>query len=253
MIWSPCADGVRTYTERFMCQNRRTKPSTYILALANSKTSNSVSCVCSSHETVLSTRRHPVHPVSVPILPPREIQALWSQNHDRDTTLYYSKKSRQCNDLPSSVYSTRYQQFTSNGIAIHDTSIPPPAPFRPFCRQRFDQFTPARPDSLSTLSDYFAPSVVSRSTISGPFPPSVVSRSTISGPFAPSVVRRSTISGPFSPSLDSPSTTSGSFPPSIVSHQTRDQISRADYDTTYSTFWLRVATYEARDEYVTTV
>ena len=84
MIWSPCADGVRTYTERFMCQNRRTKPSTYILALANSKTSNSVSCVCSSHETVLSTRRHPVHPVSVPILPPREIQALWSQNHDTE-------------------------------------------------------------------------------------------------------------------------------------------------------------------------
>ena len=33
--------------------------------------------VCSSHQTVLSTRRHPAHPVSVPILPPREIQALW--------------------------------------------------------------------------------------------------------------------------------------------------------------------------------
>ena len=42
-----------------------------------------VSLVRSSHYTVLSTRRHRAHPVSVPILPPREIlvQALWSQNH----------------------------------------------------------------------------------------------------------------------------------------------------------------------------
>ena len=38
----------------------------------------------SSYETVVSTRRHPAHPVSVPILPPREIQALWSQNHDTE-------------------------------------------------------------------------------------------------------------------------------------------------------------------------
>ena len=53
----------------------------------------SCSCSCScSHSLlffvaqgacVLSTRRHRAHPVSVPILPPREIlvQALWSQNH----------------------------------------------------------------------------------------------------------------------------------------------------------------------------
>ena len=29
---------------------------------------------------VLSTRRHPAHTLSVPILHPREIQALWSHN-----------------------------------------------------------------------------------------------------------------------------------------------------------------------------
>ena len=37
-------------------------------------------CVCSSHQTVFSTRRHAAHPVSVPILPPREMQAVWSHN-----------------------------------------------------------------------------------------------------------------------------------------------------------------------------
>ena len=31
-------------------------------------------CVCSSHQTKISTRLHPAHPVSVP---PTEIQALW--------------------------------------------------------------------------------------------------------------------------------------------------------------------------------
>ena len=34
--------------------------------------------------SVPSTRRHPAHPVSVAILLPREIQALWSQNHDTE-------------------------------------------------------------------------------------------------------------------------------------------------------------------------
>ena len=38
-------------------------------------------CVCSSHQTVLPTRRHPAHPVSPLILHPREMQALWSQNY----------------------------------------------------------------------------------------------------------------------------------------------------------------------------
>ena len=38
--------------------------------------------VCSSHQTVLSTRRHATHQVHVPILPPKEIQALWSQSYD---------------------------------------------------------------------------------------------------------------------------------------------------------------------------
>ena len=41
--------------------------------------------VCTSHKTVLSTRRHPAHPVSALILHPREIQALWSQNYDADS------------------------------------------------------------------------------------------------------------------------------------------------------------------------
>ena len=31
-----------------------------------------VSCVCSSHSTVLPTRRHPAHAVSLPVLPPRD-------------------------------------------------------------------------------------------------------------------------------------------------------------------------------------
>ena len=46
-----------------------------------------VSNVCFSHYTVLSTRRHLAHPVPVPILPAREIQAPWRQKHDRDTTM----------------------------------------------------------------------------------------------------------------------------------------------------------------------
>ena len=37
--------------------------------------------VCSSHSTVLSTRRHPAHAVSA-LIHPREIQALWSQTYD---------------------------------------------------------------------------------------------------------------------------------------------------------------------------
>ena len=43
--------------------------------------------VCSSHQTALSTRRHPAHPVLVPILPPRVIQTLWSKNHDTEILL----------------------------------------------------------------------------------------------------------------------------------------------------------------------
>ena len=44
-------------------------------------------CV-SSHLTVHSPRRHPAHPISLPVLHPsqeREMQALRSQNHDRET------------------------------------------------------------------------------------------------------------------------------------------------------------------------
>ena len=37
-----------------------------------------VVCVC-SHETVLSSRLHPAHPVSALVLDPRGVQALWSQ------------------------------------------------------------------------------------------------------------------------------------------------------------------------------
>ena len=44
-------------------------------------------CVRSSHSTVLSTRRHPAHPVSAKVLHPREIQALWPQNYH--TGSYY--------------------------------------------------------------------------------------------------------------------------------------------------------------------
>ena len=40
--------------------------------------------VCCTYETVLFTRLHPAHPVFVPILPPGEVQALWSQNHDTE-------------------------------------------------------------------------------------------------------------------------------------------------------------------------
>ena len=37
--------------------------------------------VCSSHITVLSTRRHPAHPVYALTLRPIEVQALWSQKY----------------------------------------------------------------------------------------------------------------------------------------------------------------------------
>ena len=40
--------------------------------------------VCFSHLPVLSTRRHPAHPVSVLILRPMQTQALWSQNYDTE-------------------------------------------------------------------------------------------------------------------------------------------------------------------------
>ena len=65
--------------------------------------------VCSSHQTVLSTRRHQPHPVSVPILHPREIQALWSQNHDTEI--------RHCNgcsrvDNAMTCHRTGYDTYT---------------------------------------------------------------------------------------------------------------------------------------------
>ena len=40
--------------------------------------------VCPSYWAVLSTRRHPAHPLSLPILHPAEIQALRSPNHDTE-------------------------------------------------------------------------------------------------------------------------------------------------------------------------
>ena len=61
-------------------------------------------CVCSSHQTVLSTRRHPAQPVSVPILHPSETQALWSHNNDS------SKQSRQCNDPSCWIRQVRHTQ-----------------------------------------------------------------------------------------------------------------------------------------------
>ena len=45
--------------------------------------------VCSSHQTVLSTRRHPAQPVFVLILHLRETQALWSQNYDTSSYVVY--------------------------------------------------------------------------------------------------------------------------------------------------------------------
>ena len=85
-----------------------------------------ITCVCSSHQTVLSTRRHRAHPVSALILPPRdtrgrysepkgnssyrvlEIQALWSLNHDTEilhcnAVLVSSKQSRRCHDRTNNV------------------------------------------------------------------------------------------------------------------------------------------------------
>ena len=38
--------------------------------------------VFSSHQAVLSARQHAAHPVSVVILHPREMRALWSQHYD---------------------------------------------------------------------------------------------------------------------------------------------------------------------------
>ena len=52
------------------------------------------------------------HPVSVPILPPREIQALWSQNHDKEILhRKYSNQNRQWNDVPS--YWARHMIYTN--------------------------------------------------------------------------------------------------------------------------------------------
>ena len=44
-----------------------------------------IQCLCCSHQTVLSTRRHPAHPVSVPIRPPI----------NRDTSSYGHKTTTQ--------------------------------------------------------------------------------------------------------------------------------------------------------------
>ena len=46
-------------------------------------------CVCIVHYTVLSTRRHAAHPVSVPILPPREMEAYKLCGHKTTTQRYY--------------------------------------------------------------------------------------------------------------------------------------------------------------------
>ena len=43
--------------------------------------------MCSSHQTVLSIRRRPAHPVSVPILPPRDTSSVVTKlRHIRDRT-----------------------------------------------------------------------------------------------------------------------------------------------------------------------
>ena len=67
--------------------------------------------MCSSRETALSTRRHLPHPVSVSILAPREIQALWSQNHDAEILHRnaVNEQSGQCSDrCPSHFFSVTF-------------------------------------------------------------------------------------------------------------------------------------------------
>ena len=75
--------------------------------------------MCSSHETVLSTGRHLAHPVSVLILPPREIQALWSENHDTEI-LHCNAVSRVDNAM--SCHRTGYDRYDIQMLAILDAS-----------------------------------------------------------------------------------------------------------------------------------
>ena len=50
------------------------------------------------------TRRHLAHPVSVLILRPGEVQALWWQNYDAETLKFCSKESRQYNEAITSYW-----------------------------------------------------------------------------------------------------------------------------------------------------
>ena len=61
----------------------------------------------------LSFRRHPAHSVPVLIVYPSEIQALWSQNDDRDTAYFF---------LLSRFY------FPASGQALVSGVVPSPVP-----------------------------------------------------------------------------------------------------------------------------
>ena len=69
-----------------LCHSQLFQYNTYYIQL------DLFSCVCCSPESVVSTRRHPTHPVSALILHPREIQALWSQNYDTGSYVVSGRK-----------------------------------------------------------------------------------------------------------------------------------------------------------------
>ena len=78
-----------------------------------------VQSVCCSHWTVLSTGRRPARPVSVPILPPREMQALGSQKHDTEILQHYAgcrrvERTWHTTDTPSGAYLWQYRFSTRN-------------------------------------------------------------------------------------------------------------------------------------------
>lgn len=72
---------------------------------------------CCSHENVLSTRRHPAHPVSVLILFPREIRSTTGscghkRNYDTEVLLWNAARGiDRCNAMPS-YWATRQALLT---------------------------------------------------------------------------------------------------------------------------------------------
>ena len=72
-------------------------------------------CACSSHQTVLSTRRHAAHPVSALILLERlDASSVVAKLRHRDTTSYCGRISRQCDAMPV------------NGMVYHSSFVPFP-------------------------------------------------------------------------------------------------------------------------------